>query len=260
MLVECVVCCDVMVVLFAHILMHRMNRTFGQFFAGIVDGVFIEILPDTGWRYMLGLAAVPGLFMFFGFLHLPESPRWLAAKGRVEEAEAILRTLRDSDAEATDELADIVQTMESPAAATGESEPAETRTGLGGSNGLQDLAEDDDAFLDEGETALEYGTTPRIVSPPCSDNSSLWQRFWEMVSDAPTRKALVLGCGLMVVQQCSGINTVMYYAGSIYEKNEFDEVTSVWLSAFTALAQVAGVGISIFLVDRYVALCNIVSR
>jgi SP family myo-inositol transporter-like MFS transporter 13 len=42
----------------------------------------------------------------------------------------------------------------------------------------------------------------------------------------------------------------MYYAGSIYEMSEFDEVTSVWLSGFTALAQVAGIGISIYLVDR----------
>lgn len=42
----------------------------------------------------------------------------------------------------------------------------------------------------------------------------------------------------------------MYYAGTIYEMSEFDEVTSVWLSGFTALAQVVGIGISIYLVDR----------
>jgi hypothetical protein len=41
----------------------------------------------------------------------------------------------------------------------------------------------------------------------------------------------------------------MYYAGSIYMAAEFDEKTSVWLSGFTALAQVLGVGTSIFLVD-----------
>jgi MFS transporter, SP family, solute carrier family 2 (myo-inositol transporter), member 13 len=42
----------------------------------------------------------------------------------------------------------------------------------------------------------------------------------------------------------------MYYAGTIYEMSNFNEVTSVWLSGFTALAQVLGVAISIFLVDR----------
>lgn len=42
----------------------------------------------------------------------------------------------------------------------------------------------------------------------------------------------------------------MYYAASIYEMSQFDEVTSVWLSGFTALAQVVGIGISIYLVDH----------
>lgn len=44
--------------------------------------------------------------------------------------------------------------------------------------------------------------------------------------------------------------SVMYYAGTIYEMSEFDEVTAVWLSGFTALAQVVGIGVSIYLVDR----------
>jgi MFS transporter, SP family, solute carrier family 2 (myo-inositol transporter), member 13 len=42
----------------------------------------------------------------------------------------------------------------------------------------------------------------------------------------------------------------MYYAGTIYEMSEFDETTSIWLSGFTALAQVIGIATSIALVDR----------
>lgn len=41
----------------------------------------------------------------------------------------------------------------------------------------------------------------------------------------------------------------MYYAASIYEQAGFDELTAVWLSGFTALAQVAGIAASIVLVD-----------
>lgn len=42
----------------------------------------------------------------------------------------------------------------------------------------------------------------------------------------------------------------MYYAASIYEMSEFDEITSVWLSGFTALAQVLGIALSIYFVDK----------
>ena len=54
----------------------------------------------------------------------------------------------------------------------------------------------------------------------------------------------------MVLQQLSGINTVMYYAASIYQMSGFDEQTSIWLSGFTALAQVTGVVVSIHLIEK----------
>jgi SP family myo-inositol transporter-like MFS transporter 13 len=34
---------------------------FGQFSAGMIDGILDEIDPDNGWRIMLGLAAVPSI-------------------------------------------------------------------------------------------------------------------------------------------------------------------------------------------------------
>ena len=52
--------------------------TGGQFVACIVDALFSKVDYPHGWRYMLKLAAAPALVMFFGFLFLPESPRWLA--------------------------------------------------------------------------------------------------------------------------------------------------------------------------------------
>ena len=43
---------------------------------------------------MLGLAGVPSLIMFFGFLFMPESPRWLVFKGKMEKAKRALSKVR----------------------------------------------------------------------------------------------------------------------------------------------------------------------
>ncbi|HEV8500463.1 MAG TPA: MFS transporter [Casimicrobiaceae bacterium] len=48
----------------------------------------IAYFGDTAWRWMLGLAAVPALLILIGRQGLPESPRWLLARGRVDEARA----------------------------------------------------------------------------------------------------------------------------------------------------------------------------
>jgi MFS transporter, SP family, solute carrier family 2 (myo-inositol transporter), member 13 len=178
--------------------------TFGQFFAGMIDGVFEEVMPQTGWRMMLGLAAIPALAMYFGFLKLPESPRWLAMNGRSAEADVVLRSLRDSDQEAAEELAEILESVAPRSNAIDI-----TVTG-------DDMKEDtDDLQFQEDDpndsTVLEYGA---VSHPPAhqqheaeSFDAGFVSNFLEMIADKPTRRALVLGCGLMVVQQCSGINT-----------------------------------------------------
>lgn len=75
--------------------------TFGQFVSCLIAGGF-SYVPD-GWRFMLGLAAVPALAQFIGFLYMPESPRWLVEKGRLKEALCALERIRGSDGEAANE-------------------------------------------------------------------------------------------------------------------------------------------------------------
>ena len=50
---------------------------------------------------------------------------------------------------------------------------------------------------------------------------SFKQQLTKMMAHPPTMRALKLGCGIMVLQQLSGINTVMYYAASIYQMSGF---------------------------------------
>ena len=47
-------------------------------------------LGDWGWRWMLGVETLPAILYFFALLIVPESPRWLAMRGREDEALQIL--------------------------------------------------------------------------------------------------------------------------------------------------------------------------
>ncbi len=50
-------------------------------------------LNTMGWRYMFLSAALPSLLFFILLFTVPESPRWLAAKGMTQQAAAVLEKL-----------------------------------------------------------------------------------------------------------------------------------------------------------------------
>ncbi|MFC4121033.1 MFS transporter [Nonomuraea zeae] len=58
-------------------------------------------LGDLGWHVVVIASAVAGLWAFAIRAWVPESPYWLAARGRQDEARAVLRSLGSPDAEAT---------------------------------------------------------------------------------------------------------------------------------------------------------------
>jgi putative MFS transporter len=60
---------------------------FGTFFAA--SAVFV-LAPHIGWRGMFLVGILPAFIAFVVRRYVPESPRWLASKGRIREAEAAL--------------------------------------------------------------------------------------------------------------------------------------------------------------------------
>lgn len=83
----------------------------------ITFGIVLAFLSDTAfsysgnWRAMLGVLAIPAVILFLMVIFLPNSPRWLAAKGLHVEAEEVLRMLRDTSEKARQELNEIRESL-----------------------------------------------------------------------------------------------------------------------------------------------------
>jgi sugar porter (SP) family MFS transporter len=59
------------------------------------------------WRWMLGVGMIPAAILFVGMLPLPESPRWLLAKDRRQDALSVLHRIRHEEHNPEAELAEI---------------------------------------------------------------------------------------------------------------------------------------------------------
>ncbi len=131
----------------------------------ITVGILVSYLVGYGlaesgnWRWMLGLGGLPGVVLFVGMLPLPESPRWLAGYGRMEEARHVLRVLRGDDRAADEELSHL-------------------RSDLGQEQRHRRRAD---------------------------------------LAQAQNDRPMVIGVGLAIFQQITGINTVIYFAPAIFK-------------------------------------------
>jgi SP family galactose:H+ symporter-like MFS transporter len=129
----------------------------------ITTGILAAYLVDYafsashGWRYMFGVAVVPSVGLVIGMWLLPDSPRWLISKSKIDEARQILRRARTTS-DVDPEIKNIQKSM---------------------------------AEQDEGGVAGLF--QPSLRMP------------------------MIVGLGLAIFQQVTGINTVIYYAPTIFK-------------------------------------------
>jgi sugar porter (SP) family MFS transporter len=64
---------------------------------------------SVDWRIAIGAAAVPAAVMLLCQLRLPESPRWLIKRGRREDAEDVLRSVRPDGYDIDPEVREIIE-------------------------------------------------------------------------------------------------------------------------------------------------------
>lgn len=145
------------------------------------------------WRWMLALATLPAVVLWLGMLAMPETPRWLAMKGRFGDALRVLKQVRDERFAAA-ELADIRLISEQDA-----------RTTRGG----------------------------------WSDLSTPW-----------LRRVFLIGIGIAVVQQATGVNSIMYYGTQILTTSGFGRETALFANIANGVISVAAVFYGIFLLGK----------
>ena len=95
------------------------GRLVGFFQFNVVAGILLAYLSNyivglthggpNEWRWKLGISIVPALLFFLMLFQIPRSPRWLAGKGRSDEAREVLRMIGEEnpDAELTSILASL---------------------------------------------------------------------------------------------------------------------------------------------------------
>lgn len=147
------------------------------------------------WRVMFGLGAFPGALLAIGMTTLPETPRWLMARGREEEARLILERL----------------------------EP--------GSDAENAIARIRQVLLQERKTG-EVGA--RALLHPAM------------------RKPLVTGVGLAVLQQVTGINTIIYYAPTVFQMVDYGSASaSILATAGIGIVNVLATLFALLVIDRW---------
>ncbi|KAL5205249.1 hypothetical protein ABZP36_033458 [Zizania latifolia] len=83
----------------------------GVMLSYVSNFVFSGLPVHLSWRLMFAAGVVPTIFLAAGVLTMPESPRWLAMKGRRDEAKLVLDRTSDTPAEAEQRLQEIEEVV-----------------------------------------------------------------------------------------------------------------------------------------------------
>ncbi|GAB0132372.1 hypothetical protein EsDP_00000812 [Epichloe bromicola] len=189
---------------------------------GIVISFWItygtQYIPSNwSWQLPFLIQIIPGLFLGFGAIFLPFSPRWLASKGRDEEALvnlAKLRALPTTDPRVQREWLEIITESKFQRGILAERHPTLMSGGM--SNTLK----------------LEFSSWMDCFKKGC------WRRTH-------------VGVGLMFFQQFVGINALIYYSPTLFGTMGLDHNMQLIMSGVLNVIQLIGVSSSLWTLDRF---------
>jgi sugar porter (SP) family MFS transporter len=168
--------------------LYQLSLTIG---IALADLTGYWLAGQQGWRTMFGLGLVPAVFFLVMVFSVPESPRWLYAQGRLEDAKRVLLT-----------------------------------------------------YTSEGGAAvlLEDIRVSMLVK---------MERRWSALWSPQVRKALFIAVGFTVLQQVTGINTIIYYGPKIFALAGITaNKNAIFATLLVAIMNVLGTIVALVLVDR----------
>jgi SP family myo-inositol transporter-like MFS transporter 13 len=179
--------------------------TGGQVVAYVVGWLFSETVG--GWRWIVGLGAVPAFLQFAALIILPETPRWLVQAGFEPRAVNVLTRIYQ---DCSDRDRVVVRVMRN---IRGEI--------------IQEALE------------MDQSKAPGTKAQWLHDAS---QHAHELFHDSGNRRALTIAVMLQGLQQLCGFNSLMYFSGIIFTALSFSSPTLTSLTVavtnflFTLLA------------------------
>lgn len=96
--------------------MFQFNIVFG-ILAAYLSNYLLTGVGENDWRWMLGVQVVPAAAFFLLLFRVPESPRWLLGRGRVEEGRQVFQLINPATAD--QEVANVLTTNASDDAMVG---------------------------------------------------------------------------------------------------------------------------------------------
>ncbi|KAL0847741.1 hypothetical protein Bca101_020988 [Brassica carinata] len=167
----------------------------------LVFGMSLQESPS--WRLMLGVLSIPSvLYFLLAAFFLPESPRWLASKGRMEEARKVLQRLRGRE-DVSGELALLVEGL-----------------GVGKDTSIEEYVIGPDNEVSEGGHELPRKDQIKLYGP------EVGQSWMAKPVKGQSSLALASRQGSMITRGGSLFDPVVTLFGSIHEKLPSEHMNS----------------------------------
>ncbi|KAK2593961.1 hypothetical protein QQS21_008320 [Conoideocrella luteorostrata] len=197
-----------------------MFVTMGQMIAYVIGWAFSTYgSQETGWRWMVGIGALPAALQASVIVFMPETPRWLVKAGRSIQAKAVIYRVN------------------------------------GGATGSEDAG----AIIREIEIEIREEEEARQLRGQPSSRWKWLEGWRDLVGEGKNRRALAIACLLQGLQQLCGFNSLMYFSATIFTVVGFDSptLTSLTVAVTNFVFTLAALGLVDRIGRRRVLLCSI---